>query len=737
MTDNPAMKLVLVLCLVALVVGDIVVTPFTSCTNCGVTQVLFTSSTSYLMLTADSKVWLSTDEGQHWTGPVASGINFMEQSPADPQSVLLVQYLGTIYTSTDGGQTTAKSSPPITNILSGVTMHPSQSSWLLAYSCNSLCSTWYSKDFGKSWQTGPSNLAVQFIVWGNDKNNLDTIFAVRSDSSFSYTTNYGSSWTTLFKNAIGYVLSSHYLYVGVVKSGGQTAQLYSSSARLDPSHTDPQYYWLDEFPTGNNLPQHGYTFLDDTTRSEFIAVKQPSQTNYWGTVFSSDFDGDQFTLSLNYVAQEELYYDFDKFDGLSGIYVANAYPSATSTNKQTYFSFDNGGEWKKLVAPTTDARGVPTNCSLANGCSLHIHGLISWFNDVFPPFYSSPNAIGLMVAVGNLGTALAATTQNSKTYLTRDGGITWNEIYSQPTIYEFGDHGGILVYAPISSPTNMFYYSLDEGKTSQSFTFTTSSIYVDNIFIEPSGTGLKFVLIGHTGSGPTLKSYIYGLDFSGLNLPLCQDADYENWSPSNDDNVNSNCFMGSKLVYKRRRQDAKCYNDRDTDHVIQSTPCPCAWEDYECDVGFTPSQRNGTDYFTCTAIHEMPACATGYRLIPDTTCDLASGMNLQSKNCPGYSGSPTTTTGNPSSTTSPSQTTGTSGTPSKGGSHTGAVVAIVLLLIILFGAAGAAGFMYYRNENFREWVLSKFSRGGSGGSYGRVNTDENDEEAGEDNTVSH
>jgi len=731
------MKLVLVVCcLVALAVGDIVVTPFTSCTSCGVSQVLFPSSTTYLMLTADRQVWLSTDEGQHWTGPVASKIDFMEQSPIDPLSVLLVQYSGTIYTSTDGGQTTSKSTP--SSVISGITMHPSQSSWILVYSCSALtCSTYYSKDFGKSWKSGPSNLATQFILWGNDKSQLDTIFAVRGDGTFSYTNNYGSSWTGLFKNAIGYVLSSHYLYVGVVKSGGTTAQLYSSSSRLDSTHTDPKYYWLDEFPTGNSLPQHGYTFLDDTTRSEFIAVKQPSQTNYWGSVYSSDFDGDQFALSLNYVAQEDLLYDFDKFDGLSGIYTANAYPSATSSSKQTVFSFDNGGEWKKLVAPATDARGVPTNCSVSDGCSLHVHGLISWYSNIFPPFYSSPNAIGLMVAVGNLGSALATTTQNSKTYFTRDAGITWTEIYSQPTIYEFGDHGGILVFAPISSQTVLFYYSLDEGKTTQSFTFTTTPMYVDNIFIEPNGTGLKFVLIAHTGSGPTTKNYIYGLDFSGLNLPVCQDIDYENWSPSNGDNLNSNCFMGSTTIYKRRRQDSKCYNNRDTDHVVSSIPCPCAWEDYECDVGFTPSARNGTDYFTCTAIQPMPACATGYRLIPDTSCDIASGINLQSTNCPGYSGTPTTTSGNPSSTTGqPAQTTGTTGSPSKGEKHTGAVLAIVFLLIALFGAAGAAGFMYYRNENFREWVLSKFSRVSGGGGYGRVNTDENDEEGG-DNTVSH
>jgi hypothetical protein len=644
-----------------------------------------------------------------------------------------------LYGSTDGGATISKINSPI-SFISGITMHPVNPQWLLAYQCNQLaCSTtFYSKDFGKTWKQGPKNLAPKYILWGNDPNSPDTVFAIRSDDTFSYTTNYGTSWTTLFSSAIGYVMTDNYLYVGVEDRKARTAVLYSSSNRNDPSHTVRDFYWEAEFPDGNDLPEQGYTFLDDSTRSEFIAVKQPSSSNNWASVYSSDFDGDQFVLSLNYVAQDEIYqdlvYDFDAFNGLPGMFVANAYPDKNGKNRQTYLSFDNGGDWRKATAPATNKLGIPTNCSLSAGCSLHLHGQTSWYGDLFPPAYTSSNAIGLMVAIGNTGAQLTMNSnKDAKTYFTRDAGLTWSELFDQPTIYEFGDHGGILVYAPISVATTTVYFSLDEGKTSQSVQFSAIAMFVDNIFTEPSGKGLKFVLYAHTGNSVSTRYYIFGIDFSQMGFPLCGDSDYENWSPSNGDNKNALCFMGATRIYKRRKQASQCYNDKDTDRVIQTIPCPCDWEDYECDVGFTASARNDTDYFTCSPTHSVPLCATGYRLIPDTACDIFTGIDLRSKNCPGYSGTPTTgyhPTTSAGTTGTPAQTTGTTGENKKKESHAGAVVAIVLIFIILFGGAGAVGFLYYKNENFREWVLSKFTRNTSSASYGRLNTDENDEDDG-------
>ncbi len=40
------------------------------------------------------------------------------------------------------------------------------------------------------------------------------------------------------------------------------------------------------------------------------------------------------------------------------------------------------------------------------------------------------------------------------TYLSRDGGLEWKELRKEPSMYEFGDQGGILVLAPTGVLTN-------------------------------------------------------------------------------------------------------------------------------------------------------------------------------------------------------------------------------------------------------------------------------------------
>ena len=53
------------------------------------------------------------------------------------------------------------------------------------------------------------------------------------------------------------------------------------------------------------------------------------------------------------------------------------------------------------------------------------------------------------MAVGNIGSKLDFDPGARKgTFLSRDGGVTWTEIAKIPLIYEFGDHGGLLVAAP-------------------------------------------------------------------------------------------------------------------------------------------------------------------------------------------------------------------------------------------------------------------------------------------------
>jgi hypothetical protein len=133
-------------------------------------------------------------------------------------------------------------------------------------------------------------------------------------------------------------------------------------------------------------------------------------------------------------------------------------------NIKTYITHNKGGKWELLKAPSEDLEGNPKKCYLEDGCSLHLHIYSS--NGIFPPPYSQESSVGLIMAVGNTGKNLLRNLpQQMSTYLSRDGGNTWAEVEKGSNIYEFGDHGGLIVMAPNLAPTTYVKYSWNEGKT--------------------------------------------------------------------------------------------------------------------------------------------------------------------------------------------------------------------------------------------------------------------------------
>ena len=52
------------------------------------------------------------------------------------------------------------------------------------------------------------------------------------------------------------------------------------------------------------------------------------------------------------------------------------------------------------------------------------------------------------MATGNTGDYLDFAADITCTWLSHDGGATWQDVLNFPGIYEFGDHGGIILMAP-------------------------------------------------------------------------------------------------------------------------------------------------------------------------------------------------------------------------------------------------------------------------------------------------
>lgn len=53
-----------------------------------------------------------------------------------------------------------------------------------------------------------------------------------------------------------------------------------------------------------------------------------------------------------------------------------------------------------------------------------LHGV----TDVFGPFYSTPTAVGLLMATGVVGSQLLFNEGEINTYFSRDGGHEWHEV---------------------------------------------------------------------------------------------------------------------------------------------------------------------------------------------------------------------------------------------------------------------------------------------------------------------
>lgn len=90
------------------------------------------------------------------------------------------------------------------------------------------------------------------------------------------------------------------------------------------------------------------------------------------------------------------------------------------------------------------------------------------------------------MAVGNIGPSLNRYHPDKlNTYLSRDGGLTFEEVRKGSHIYEFGDHGGLIVMAPNLEATTDVYYTWNEGRTWIRQPISNVPLDVTNIIIEP------------------------------------------------------------------------------------------------------------------------------------------------------------------------------------------------------------------------------------------------------------
>ncbi|GMH44817.1 hypothetical protein BSKO_12769 [Bryopsis sp. KO-2023] len=336
-------------------------------------------------------------------------------------------------------------------------------------------------------------------------------------------------------------------------------------------------------------------------------------------VYASGEHAALYTLSLSDSYEDPYGYglDFARVEGISGVYIANqeiwpgkeglVIDKMESSFLSTKISYDGGASWQKIPAPTSfNHKEECDKCNGVKDCFLNLHMASSWHWDFLsnPALYTHSNAPGVMMASGIVSPVGSGMHPNEGTctWLSTDGGVSWQDVGAGAQIYEYGDHGGILIMAKYTSegPTSEVRFSVDDGKCWERIPLKTA-LKVDNIRIEPDGQRPRFILHGtacskadHSKcsmsdgeSNQDVKGIVYTIDIQNmLNLRACDRGDYEDWQPPK-------CVLGSERQIEKRKAESRCLSGgayvRPSPRI---TPCSCTDLDVECDYGWVRKESN-------------------------------------------------------------------------------------------------------------------------------------------------
>jgi len=457
------------------------------------------------------------------------------------------------------------------------------------------------------WSTVPNSSNI-FVVTGENY-----IFSDSKSNVLEKSTDFGSTWTTLYKSVHGFGIGGKFLYASVYVSPD------SNERRLIVS-TDDGVSW-DHTLLPTVTPDRFFAILDASEGQIFLHVDEPGDTGK-GTLYLSDATGVEFTKSLEnhlYPNYQHLT-DFYPVKSMRGVYIANQL--APDNSIRTVVSYNRGGDWQTVERPKNVSCEDETR-----ECSLHIHNEYSRVRNIRanPPL-SVPNAVGLILVHGHIANALQ--TSDPDVFVSSDGGYNWRLALKGPHHYVIGDHGGLLVAVPADTPTpSVVKFSTDEGRCWISYNFTEhrEPIWFTGLLIEPGNKAMMVAIWGYTQQHIW---HTYFINFTTLIDRRCGDGDYEEWVAHS--HHAGGCLLGYNETFRRLRPESWCYNGRA--YVVPKTGkcCPCTVDDFDCDFGYMrqenvdkcvvdPSLKDKQIHI-CRRNHEDNIVAVGYHKIPGDKC---------------------------------------------------------------------------------------------------------------------
>ncbi|KAJ6550404.1 vacuolar protein sorting/targeting protein 10 [Mycena vulgaris] len=589
----------------------------------------FPQSTTILVRLTDQSIWQSSNEGYTWNQlfPREHFLAFYHHKYASARAYLITK-TNRFYTTTDSVRTWNPLSAPVPpNTLRAQVLRFHPDSDKLIWTGNKDCDTplssnchaeaQYSRDNGRRWTFVESY--VVNCAWVKDirldgdptaivcesyqnKTGSQRFFRNNNPLALVEGSRYFTQKTKLFDQVVGFATFSEYWLV---------AELLPERGSL-------------ELQVSLGGPFHGgqstaYTVLESTTGSLFIHMTTSEPPDpYWGTIIKSNWNGTFFAISLRNANRDDRgFVDFEKIYELDGITLANVVANPdeavlTGTKViQSRITHDDGGTWKPLTPPSMDSDGNKYKCE-STSCTLHLHGYTARGRP--EAAYSRWQIVGVLIAVGNVGESLASYDQ-SNTFLSRDAGLTWEEVRKDPYMWEFGDSGSILdlVVARDGTPTDHVLFSTNEGLHWREYQFTSKKMHVRSIVTIPSATTRRFILIGNFPS--SYESTVIHLDFTGLTSKQCVinvndpgHDDFELWSPT--DGQRDQCLFGRQTSYHRRVRETNCIVGS---QILRSPNiqknCACTKTDFQCEFNYCKNEAD-----ECVLIPEATP-------LPNDSCD--------------------------------------------------------------------------------------------------------------------
>lgn len=631
-----------------------------------------------VMRTSEHEIYITHNHGKEWARilekePIVAII----PHPNYHNAIYFLTGKETVHYTIDWGTKFASFSAPKSPTRDGVPVlkfHPNHKDWLLwAGQDRGRTNIYYTKSRGDKWDTLVR--AARRCDYVSRKDRDELIFCEQFEDENPDTKvltlvssdNFFAESKVHYKDILAFATMSEYIIVAQRSEDRKTLQV---DASVDGATFAPA-----EFPKNFHVEhQQAYTIMDSSTHAVFLHVTvNPQQDSEYGTIIKSNSNGTNYVKVLDFVNRDTPgYVDFEKMPLLEGVALVNVVANPKEVDNgskkvlKSLISHNDGADWAPLPPPKDRAEGGTYSCVGASGkatpeCSLHIHSYTERQDKTAT--FGSPTAIGLMIAVGNVGSSLLRKDDaQTDTFLTADAGITWKSVKRGSYLWQYGDQGSIIVIVLEDEPTRSIFYSLNEGDSWVEYEFSPGvDMRISSVTTVPSDNSRNFVLWGREVGANNKKGVMtVNIDFTGLpersrkcvldEMHPDQSRDYYLWEPKHPFQQ-ENCLFGHVAQYRRKKKDADCY----IGHQYEQGPhavlrnCSCTREDFECDFNF---QKAGDG--TCVLVEgynppdHQQACredpnlvewygVSGYRKVPLSTCQGGAELDkLDVRPCPGH-----------------------------------------------------------------------------------------------------